>query len=53
MAHHRPKAIACIPEEVLGIVRKLLEEGERSGESSSCPSPIVLRARKGHVIATA
>ena len=46
VAHHRPKAIACIPEEVLGIVRELLE-GERKGESSSCPSPIVLQAREG------
>ena len=51
VAHHRPKAIACISEEVLGIGRKLLAASYRSGEPSPCPSPIGIRARKRQAIA--
>ena len=32
VAHHRPKAIACISEEVLGFGRKLPKASYRSGD---------------------
>ena len=38
VAHYRPEAIACISEEVLGSVRKLLEASHWGGEPSPCPS---------------
>ena len=45
VAHYRPEVIACIPEEVLGSGRKLLEDSERGGESSPRSCQIDLWSR--------
>ena len=50
MAPYRPEALACTPEEILGLGRKLLEDSHRSGQPTPSSGKSGLWSRTGSTV---